>query len=227
MSTFDTWLARNNGAWRDLDGAYGAQCWDLFAAYCVEVLGAPLSQTHTAASGLYKGFAGSLYVSFPTSAWQGQAFERIPAGSAAKKGDVAIWDKEPAHPDTHVAIVTQDAPAGARITVIAQNVGHTQDARIMSETPASLGYLRPKNQQPITGETNTTTEEDQMKCILQLNDEGGLNYFDGQKLHPLSDPDQVTVLNIIAKQTLGHDLPCFKLGSNAAPWGTRLREAIR
>lgn len=227
MSTFDTWLARNNGAWRDLDGAYGAQCWDLFAAYCVEVLGAPLSQTHTAASGLYKGFAGSLYVSFPTSAWQGQAFEHIPAGSAAKKGDVAIWGKEPAHPDTHVAIVTQDAPAGARITVIAQNVGPTQDARIMSETPASLGYLRPKNQQPITGETNTTNEEDQMKCILQLNDEGGLNYFDGQKLHPLSDPDQVTVLNIIAKQTLGHDLPCFKLGSNASPWGTRLREAIR
>lgn len=97
--------------------------------------GRALSQTHTAASGLYKGFAGSLYVSFPTSAWQGQAFERIPAGSAAKKGDVAIWGKEPAHPDTHVAIVTQDAPAGARITVIAQNVGHTQDARIMSETP--------------------------------------------------------------------------------------------
>lgn len=226
MSQFDTWLAANNGAWRDLDGAYGAQCWDLYAAYCIEVLGATLSQTHTAPSGLYSGYAGSLYTGFPVSAWQGQAFERIPAGNAAKKGDVAIWGKEPAHPDTHVAIVTEDSAPGQRITVIAQNVGVRQNARIMSEIPATLGYLRPRNQQPVTGET-TINEEEPMYCIIQLNDEGGLNYFDGQKLHPLSDPDQVTVLNMVSRQTRGRDLPIFKLGTAKAPWGTRLREAIR
>ena len=224
MSTFDTWLARNNGAWRDLDGAYGAQCWDLYAAYCVEVLGAPLSGTHTAPSGLYSGYAGSLYTGFPTSAWQGQAFERIPAGSPAKKGDVAIWGKEPAHPDTHVAIVTKDAPAGARITVIAQNVGVRQNARIMSEIPASLGYLRPRNQQPITGET--TSQENKMQCIIQPNGENYLVWFDGTKCHNLTHPDQVTALQMVAKQTLGHELPCFRLGTKGAPWYTRFLQAL-
>ena len=159
VTTFDDWVKANTGAWRDLDGAYGAQCWDLYAAYCTEVLGAPLSATHTSPTAQYAGYAGSLWTGFPTSTWQGQAFARIPAGNAARKGDVAIWGSDSAYPDTHVAIVLQDSAPGARIRVLAQNAGPTQNARIMTDTPASLGYLRPNNQ-PIQGETDMPVKTD-------------------------------------------------------------------
>lgn len=161
VTTFDDWAKANTGAWRDLDGAYGAQCWDLYAAYCTEVLGAPgVGATNTSPTAQYAGYAGSLWTGYPTSTWQGQAFTRIPAGNAARKGDVAIWGRDSAHPDTHVAIVLQDAAPGARITVLAQNAWHTQNARIMTDTPASLGYLRPTNQQPIQGETDMPVKTD-------------------------------------------------------------------
>lgn len=42
----------------------------------------------------------------------------------------------------------------------------------------------------------------------------------------LTHPDQVTALQMVAKQTLGHELPCFKLGSKTAPWYTRLLQAV-
>ena len=76
--------------------------------------------------------------------------------------------------------------------------------------------------------TNTTTnneEENIMQCIIQPNGENRLVYFDGQKLHNLSHPDQVTALQMVAKQC-GHSLPCFALGSKTAPWYTRLAQAI-
>lgn len=65
-----------------------------------------------------------------------------------------------------------------------------------------------------------------LACIVQLNDENGLHYFDGSRLHPLKDPDDVVALNMVAKATIGHDLPALKVGNNRAPFGTRLREAV-
>ena len=160
MTAFDDWVARNTGAFRDVDGAYGAQCWDLFAAYCTDLYGAGPGQANTASSGPWAGYAGSLYASYPVTPWQGAAFERIPAGSPARKGDVAIWASDAGHPVTHVAVVIQDAAAGQGIRVIAQNAGPAQNARIMWETPASYGYLRPKNQQPIQGDIDMPAKTD-------------------------------------------------------------------
>lgn len=68
--------------------------------------------------------------------------------------------------------------------------------------------------------------EDDMHCIVQINDEPGLTYYDGVNLHPLQHPDEAKALDMVAQQTLGHPLPRFKLGSNKAPWGTRFRAAI-
>ena len=76
-----------------------------------------------------------------------------------------------------------------------------------------------------TDTTTTNNEEDNMQCIIQPNGENRLVYFDGQKLHNLSHPDQVTALQMVAKQC-GHSLPCFALGSKTAPWYTRLEQAI-
>lgn len=76
-----------------------------------------------------------------------------------------------------------------------------------------------------THETTTSNEENIMQCIIQPNGENHLVYFDGQKLHNLTHPDQVTALQMVAKQC-GHTLPCFALGSKSSPWFTRLEQAI-
>ena len=76
-----------------------------------------------------------------------------------------------------------------------------------------------------THNITTSNEEDIMQCIIQPNGENRLVYFDGAKIHNLSHPDQVTALQMVAKQC-GHSLPCFALGSKTAPWFTRLQQAI-
>ena len=63
------------------------------------------------------------------------------------------------------------------------------------------------------------------KAIIQINDEKRLQYFDGARLHPLTDPDQVVALQTVAK-ACGFQLPCLKLGTNKAPMGTRLEQAL-
>lgn len=73
---------------------------------------------------------------------------------------------------------------------------------------------------------SASKEEEDMHCIIQINDETGLTYYDGVNLHPLQHPDEVNALDMVAQQTLGHKLPRFKLGSNKAPWGTRFRAAV-
>ncbi len=224
MSRFDQWAARNTGAWRDVDGAYGAQCWDLFAAYCMDLMGARADDCRTAGSGPHAGYAGSLYAGFPTTTWIARHFDRIPASQPGLKGDVIIWAADAYHPVTHVAILLDDVQPGQSPLVLAQNAGVTQNARRMWETPATYGYLRPKDRDYITG--NTNSQENRMQCIIQPNGEGRLVYFDGTKCHNLTDPDQVAALNEVARQTLGHELPCFKLGSKTAPWYTRLLQAV-
>ena len=77
-----------------------------------------------------------------------------------------------------------------------------------------------------TADTTNNDEEDTMQCIIQPNGENRLVYFDGQKLHTLTHPDQVKALQMVANQC-GRTLPCFALGSKTAPWGTRLEQALK
>lgn len=182
MSRFDQWAARNTGAWRDVDGAYGAQCWDLFAAYCMDLMGAGAGDCRTAGSGPHAGYAGSLYAGFPTTTWIARHFDRIPASQPGLKGDVIIWAADAYHPVTHVAILLDDVQPGQSPLVLAQNAGVTQNARRMWETPATYGYLRPKDRDYITG--NTNSQENRMQCIIQPNGENYLVWFDGTKCHP-------------------------------------------
>lgn len=89
------------------------------------------------------------------------------------------------------------------------------------------GWTEDIEGQPIPGlaSTPTITKGNDMQAIIQPNDENHLEYFDGQKLHKLSHPDQVTALDMVA-QACGVTLPHIKLGSSKAPWATRLRQAI-
>lgn len=77
-----------------------------------------------------------------------------------------------------------------------------------------------------TGNNDSQGEDDDMQAIVQINDEPALSYFDGTRLHGLSHPDQVTALQMVFNAA-GKPLPAMKIGTNQAPWGTRLREALR
>lgn len=88
-----------------------------------------------------------------------------------------------------------------------------------------VNYVINKANQLLQTTTNTD-EEDMMQCIIQPNGENRLVYFDGQRTHNLTDPDQVKALQIVANQC-GRTLPCFALGSKTAPWATRLEEALK
>lgn len=94
----------------------------------------------------------------------------------------------------------------------------------------NVNYVINKANQLLQATPNTTTtntnEENIMQCIIQPNGENHLVYFDGQRLHTLTHPDQVKALQMVANQC-GHSLPCFALGSKNAPWATRLEEALK
>lgn len=86
-------------------------------------------------------------------------------------------------------------------------------------------YLRYRGPQDGTDDSNDD-EEDSMKAIIQLNDQKSLHYFDGSRLHQLPNADDVDALQMVAKATMGKTLPMIKLGSDQAPWGTRLAESL-
>lgn len=86
-----------------------------------------------------------------------------------------------------------------------------------------VGYVIDKANRILAGEP---AGEDDMQAIVQINDDPGLSYFDGTRLHTLTHPDQVTALQMVA-QACGKTLPAIKVGSSQAPWGTRLKEALQ
>ena len=87
-------------------------------------------------------------------------------------------------------------------------------------------YLRYTGPQDEEDDSNDDDEEDSMKAIIQLNDQQSLHYFDGSRLHQLPNADDVDALQMVAKATMGRTLPMIKLGSDQAPWGTRLAESL-
>ena len=130
--TIDQFIQTYNGSTVDVDGFYGGQCWDLWSRYAQDVAGVPQSATNTV-----NNLAGSVY----TSTWDQQPalrdkFDRLPAGTVPRKGDVAFWGNAPATPDTHVAIVIADQ--GGSLLCLTQNPGATHQARHHQGRPARL-----------------------------------------------------------------------------------------
>lgn len=148
--TFNDWIRQTQGRYWDMDGAYGAQCWDLWAKYSMDMYGMSIQDCITPT-----GYAGGLYTAYPVSARCGQVYERIPAGGYTPvAGDVAIWGYGTYTPYTHVAIVAgNDGVKDGRIYVITQN----PDASALKwfTTAGLLGYLHPRTM-PKPGEDNPT-----------------------------------------------------------------------
>ena len=63
-------------------------------------------------------------------------------------------------------------------------------------------------------------------AIIQPNDEKRMVYWDGCRIHNLNHPDEVTAIRDAYRKATGKTLPVFKFGSKAAPWATRLIDAM-
>ena len=136
--TFAQWIDQTKNRFWDMDGAYGAQCWDLWAKYSMDMYGMSIQDCITPT-----GYAGGLYTAYPVSARCEQVYERIPAdGYSPVAGDVAIWGYGTYTPYTHVAIVAGDGVKDEQIYVITQN----PDASALKRFPTIglLGYLHPR-----------------------------------------------------------------------------------
>lgn len=80
-----------------------------------------------------------------------------------------------------------------------------------------------------SGDIHQTTKEGKvttMQCFYTVDGRGPIIYFDGRDFHPLSHPDEVSVLNSIYKANNGKDMPSFSWTSGA-PWHVRLEQAIK
>lgn len=137
--TFTQWIDQTKNRFWDMDGAYGAQCWDLWAKYSMDMYGMSIQDCITPT-----GYAGGLYTSYPVSARCERVYERIPAsGYQPVAGDVAIWGYGTYTPYTHVAIVAgNDGVKDGRIYVITQNPDVS--ALKWFTTVGLLGYLHPR-----------------------------------------------------------------------------------
>lgn len=145
---FNEWVNSVDGQHIDVDGNYGAQCWDLWCHYAMNVFGASMWQASTNSGGSYHhyGYACEIWHNFGGNLnW---AFTPISADQPTQRGDVILWEWGSAvGPNSHVAITLEDR--GGYIYCLTQNPGNTKRANLSKA--GVLGYLRPDNQSIFDG----------------------------------------------------------------------------
>ena len=117
----------------DFDGAYGAQCVDLFRQYCKDVLGIP----HTGAVAGAKDLV-ERYGDLPKERGH---FALIKWRYGGQRGDVAVWGATKGNPYGHVAIVLETQ---IDTLVVFEQDGFAQDGAKLVERSVDgvIGYLR-------------------------------------------------------------------------------------
>lgn len=130
LDRISSFINRFAGQKVDFDGAYGAQCVDLFRQWCRDALGIP----HTGAVSGAKDLALK-YDSLPLEK------KYFSLEDAPKAGDAAVWGATSRNPYGHVAIVV--SVDGDCILVFEQD-GFAQDGcRFAARTSENLiGCLR-------------------------------------------------------------------------------------
>lgn len=128
----------------DVDGVFGAQCWDQWSHYASTFLGVPSWPTYTNAGGTWphQGYACNVYHNARAAGLE-QWFEILPANATPRAGDVAFWEYGSAwYPWSHVATVLAVTHGGRMLRCLTQNPGYVQIADLTIS--GIIGYLRPK-----------------------------------------------------------------------------------
>lgn len=138
--TLIEFIEKYQGKKVDFDGAYGAQCVDLFRQYSKDVLAI---REHTGPCATTGG-AIDLFLDYNIMPVEKKYFTRS-TNKNWKSGDILIWDKTPTNKYGHVAILIAVFD-NSKFLVFEQN-GITQagaEIRVRDKT-GLLGYLRKKN----------------------------------------------------------------------------------
>ena len=119
----------------DFDGAYGAQCVDLFRQYCKDVLCVPRTEPVEGAK--------NLVYDYGKNPIEQSAFALVEDRWCARAGDVAVWGATKTNPYGHVAIVL-NAYANGLLGVFEQD-GFKQDGAKLArrDNKNLIGLLRP------------------------------------------------------------------------------------
>ena len=139
------WINSVNSKTIDMDGAYGGQCWDLWASYARNVYGIPAADTNTV-----DGYAASVYTArYDRSRALQNAFTKESANYVPTYGDVAFWKRSGMN---HVAIVIKDNGNGT-LQTISQNPNKAGYLNISKN--GIIGYFHPRNTNGDNGNANT------------------------------------------------------------------------
>lgn len=162
------WIPRVQGQYIDMDGAYGAQCWDL-AAHWSTTLGLPV--VNTGGPGRWPGWAGNMVDAFPQTDAIAAAYELIGPAGRGQPGDIVVWDNSYYYyPSTHVAVVVRDP--GGPLTCMSQNStpstsgnpypGWSTGPTTLQSLPRQglLGFIRPRTGTLAPAGSISASEED-------------------------------------------------------------------
>lgn len=132
MITAQEFITQRNGKAVDVDGYYGAQCWDLFAYFCKQAGYTIINCTST-------GYVKDIWVNRKTNG----ALKNFDEVQTMQKGDWCIWGDCAAAPSSHIAMFVEDVD-GKRGKFLGQNQGSSVANIITMPYAGSLGALRPK-----------------------------------------------------------------------------------
>lgn len=119
----------------DVDGAYGTQCWDLFAYFCRLARYPLFNCTKT-------GYVKDIWTQRHTSGILNY-FDEVPL-DAIQDGDWVIWDNSKVAPDSHLAMFTQKVNNNAGIFLGQNQNGIATASLVQLSYEGIMGVLRPK-----------------------------------------------------------------------------------
>lgn len=136
MLSANNWIDKHYNTFNNLDGAYGAQCWDLFAKFCKDA-GYPIFYCRKT------GYVKDLWTERKTSGIL-KYFDEVTINNTTK-GDWIIWTLSPyGTGNSHIAMFISHE-ANNRVKVLGQNQTRDQKASYAVLTKRGIGgCLRPK-----------------------------------------------------------------------------------
>lgn len=84
------------------------------------------------------------------------------------------------------------------------------------------GYGIPQyKEKPITDDC-----EEDMQCLIKPDGQDYMVWYDGNRLHGLCHPDEMTAIQDIYRHCTGKEIPIFEYGTKDAPWFHRFADAV-
>ena len=105
------------GSYIDVDGYYGAQCWDLVAQYAIDNGLPALATGDGAAAGIFENYDTNGNAQY----WEKHVNSTTDPDSVPKAGDVLVWDRSWGGGYGHTAVVLE--ADWNNVTVLEQNPG--------------------------------------------------------------------------------------------------------